>query len=32
MPNNGSYLAAAYTVAAVILLAFAVYLYRKSNK
>ena len=32
MPNNGNYLTAAYIVAAVILLTFAVVLYRKSRK
>jgi hypothetical protein len=32
MPDNGNYLAAAYTVAAIILLTFAYYLYRNSNK
>jgi hypothetical protein len=32
MPNNGNYLTAAYVVAAVILLAFAWSLWRKSGK
>lgn len=31
MPNNGNYLAAAYIVAAVILLAFAIKLWRNSR-
>jgi hypothetical protein len=32
MPNNGNYLTAAYVIAAVILLAFAWSLWRKSGK
>jgi hypothetical protein len=32
MPDNGNYLAAAYIVAATILVAFAYYLYRNSKK
>ena len=32
MPNNANYLYAAYTVAAIIILSFAYFLYRNSKK